>query len=232
MNLWAFTSFFTSLFLSNFLHVYFYRKTPKYLLSDGDRKEWSSRILSTISSVIVGYGSVLYLMDASKMRFFINSILLCKGFLVYDIYSVIVNRNHYKTMTVLETLMHHTLVVLLPHSLFDSHGEIVAFGFLSEWSTPFLNNCWFMKKSGWGAGGWRKNIFNAIAVTTVFIFMLVRPINFLVQFLVLLVIGVSWQGYAIVLGILYLNVQWAHKLLVMLKKNIHQQQPQSAAPLS
>jgi len=152
------------------------------LLSEEDKVDWNSRIVSTVSSIWCTIGAILILDDIfhskDPLTFVYNSIY-CRvyysallGYLLYDLILILMNPN----LREKGIIIHHTLgLIAFPCILHLQLGGFPpAMFFLSEATTPFVNLRWYLDKCS--KKGSSAYLYNGLAMWFGFLFLRILPI--------------------------------------------------------
>eukprot|EP00002_Diphylleia_rotans_P008361 TRINITY_DN1816_c0_g1_i1.p1 TRINITY_DN1816_c0_g1~~TRINITY_DN1816_c0_g1_i1.p1 ORF type:complete len:276 (+),score=49.04 TRINITY_DN1816_c0_g1_i1:48-875(+) len=129
-------------------------------LSKGDQVEWVTRINSNVNAMISVVGSITLLRSESNVWTSLVTgndrcdPLFCVflGYMLYDLFAVLWNARHLRNTA--GSIAHH--VVAAGSCLVALWSKILylfgLFFLLTEFSTPFINNHWFIKSLNWTQG--------------------------------------------------------------------------------
>jgi len=124
-----------------------YTKLPKF-----DQSDWNSRVVSTIHAVWATYGAVIIMFDLPEYSWFSESTYAnlffptLVGYLAYDLLVVLAHRNLWDK----GTFLHHTVGIacFCVVMSFNIAHFIANLWYITEATTPFVNQRWFFDKTG------------------------------------------------------------------------------------
>jgi len=128
------------------LSCVFYRWFDNYF-----RKRFATfgpRAMSTFHAIIVSIFTILYLHNSFESIYF--SILLkwiSTGYFIIDLFNVTDDLKRKFSVFNVMIFIHHFITVLWIRNFPLSLARLTAHGMLTEMSTPFVNICWYLKKT-------------------------------------------------------------------------------------
>ena len=140
--------------------------------------EIANYIYSTFHALFSAWASYLFLNGYFSPNYYVHLLAVSPAFAIFDISLLIDPRN--KVTSKLALIIHHLIIILVyilateHFRIKDQHLEYVAFNFLSESSTPFLNLSIFLHKKNLS----HTNLFKVnsfLVIIFYFIFRIVIP---------------------------------------------------------
>jgi len=146
----SFLVWFVVYFVSKRLSPVLFRSYNK--LTKAERSEWNSRVVSDIHAIWATYGAVLIMLTLDQFDWFGQSDYIylfyptLTAYLAYDLLVVIAHRNLWDK----GTMLHHTVGILgfLVVMKFNIAHFIANIFYITEATTPFVNQRWFFDKTG------------------------------------------------------------------------------------
>lgn len=206
------SSIFGWIFLTILPSMYLYRKANIKLQYRSNNPVENIRIISSVHAIATSSISVIYLNNWTSLNYFSWAIgFLSYGFFLIDFSHILLYKHQYSKKLLYSYYLHHSLV-LIALSCASRYPYLVARGYLSELSTPFINLSWLLHKHGVRGGYY---LVNGIIVLLLFLFARLYNIGNLLYFR-----HESTIASDIILSLLFiLNLVWTHGLSLIYYKD-------------
>lgn len=165
---------------------------------------------TTIHAIFSSLASYLFLINSLSPNFYVHLLAISPAFAMFDISLLIDPRNKVNTKNAL--IVHHLIIILVyilateHFRIKDQHLEYVAYNFLSESSTPFLNLSIFLHKQNLTHTTLFK-INSFVVMVFYFMFRIVIP-----GYVTYLIYNTDPQYILIQLALNSMNYFWFYKL--------------------
>ena len=198
---------FINLFLLTILpSVFFYRQGNIYLQSKNRCASEKIRILSTFHAVSTITLSFLYLYNRVSSVYFIYGLrVVSYGFFLMDLSHIILYKNQYSTKLLYSYYLHH-IGVLFALTYMHGNAYILARGYISEISTPFMNLSWFLNKTKY-----KNHLYFINGLLILYFFLYARIYN-IWNLLYTYSNNISFFYNLIGVVFLFLNMSWTYGL--------------------
>ena len=175
-------------------------------------RRFGPRAISTIHAILTSFLGILCLKDILPDVYFMILVRwISTGYFFIDTITVI--RELYQRVTVFNAMIiiHHIIAILLL-SMFPIHlAHFTAHGFLTEMTTPFINICWYLRKTSRDTLYKSTFLYQFSGFCAWFLFLILRIVNYSVQMYIFLP-EVSWSIRVCCISVWILNVLWFPKV--------------------
>lgn len=135
-------SLIVSIVLFRILNTY----NPFNLVTIQGIQDHSCRVVASIHGLLAFFFAGLYLKDYISLTTWRKLLSLSIGYFIFDL-SRCLYYDPFIIKTILESIFHHIIVVLIIINYVAKYPKLSALGYLSEVSNFFLHTCWFLYKT-------------------------------------------------------------------------------------
>lgn len=180
----------------------------KYYFQQRDFINFTIKIISIIHTILICILCYKHSIGNIEDEIFVKRIDITKGYLIYDIFCMLYNREYVLEFDKL--ILHHSILLAgLYTDKLSLYPAFVSQGFMAEITNLPLTLGWFLIKKG------KQNtlLFYTNAVFLLGTFFVYRVLNFTDLFLKSLNMTDQWYEIGFVFIIMILNILWFIKLL-------------------